>query len=457
MRERAGNMLVVAVTAVLFVTMLVLCGMYIELRLNGLRPSLPPLPERDKWLLTNKSYDSHSGSNTLLSPVMIGEKTGGKAYACGFDGDAYTALTGTLYTNLASLLQHGSAERLALPTKEEKQAFVTLLCSGENFLYAAFYDELPVDVFLPCITGTASAGSVTDHFFVRYVFIVPDENENAYAVCLDNDENATVLRAEGVPYHRTDPAAYTNGRGYVPFAFLREGSPAAVFTSSFTVDSVVLAPGQSFFRFSLDDENTVSLLSSFGLNPNLVKSFRSRDDSSVNFVEDAGELYIDGAVGRMTYRGTADGVPFSSLLRYGAAADGTYTFADKVLAVRSLLNSVSRLAVGGEAYPSLVGVRSEEDGSVTFRLKYVYRGILLTADESDVSVTVSGNAVTGVVIRSLFCDGGYLERPVISGLSAELMDHGEMTDDYLAVFRSDPATGLVSVVWVAREKGESTP
>lgn len=49
--------LLIAANAVLFFTMLVLCGIYLNLRINGSASTLPQIPASDRWILTGSGSD----------------------------------------------------------------------------------------------------------------------------------------------------------------------------------------------------------------------------------------------------------------------------------------------------------------------------------------------------------------------------------------------------------------
>ena len=78
--------LLIAANAVLFFTMLVLCGIYLNLRINGSASTLPQIPASDRWILTGSGNDLQSGAKSLLSPSFIGFKSAdGTQTAATFD------------------------------------------------------------------------------------------------------------------------------------------------------------------------------------------------------------------------------------------------------------------------------------------------------------------------------------------------------------------------------------
>ncbi len=447
-KEHLKNSLYVAVTAVLFVTMLVLCGMYLDLTINGMRSSLPGLPEQDKWQLSHMSEDASAEVSPLIQPTFIGFKTpdGGKI-AAAYDKDAVRRLFDKLKGYMVSL-SSGMCFVGENQTETEKMDYVRTLCDSETYLYACFYDELPQSVFLPAMQGGGYAAAFPVNFYIKYLFILPDEEGSAYAVCLDRALNAVTVTAKEPPYFdQTDFSAYTTDRGFAAFDFVSDGYPDAYFTESFTVGTVMLAKTSSFSEYRVGDQVTETLLRVFDFNRNMAKNYYSKDGKVISFVEDGRELSLCPETDEIVYDGGEAGLPLSLFLRYRPSGED-YTFSDMVLALKAFLNAIDRVVIGGEAYPALIHVGRDKDEAV-FRLKYLYNGVLITEKESDIVVKMKNNAITGVEIDAAFCVGGNLERPV---LPQRLLVDAQEPCEYLALYEEEENADTVSLVFLARKK-----
>lgn len=451
-KKGAALYALLAFNAVLFLAMLVLCGVYLNMRINGVHPALPEIPANDKWILTGSGYDVQSGAKPLISPSFIGYKTAdGAMTAATFDTSARENLMEVLADSLNALLA-GTHQRVPFQSDAERRAYVAELCEAERFVYVSFFGELPADALLPSLRG-GSFPKLSEKFFVKYMFLLPDENDSLYAVCLDADRNAVLLQPEQpLPYTGDKLRAYTGMRGYVDFAFEKPDPAAAMFTRSFDVNSVIIQPSSAFYTFEPEDDKTKKLLKTLDFNTNMVKYFRSGDNSTASFVDDGRELYVSIEEGTVTYSASESGIHLSAFLGYYPANGKTYTFEDAVLCVKYMLHSLDRILVGGDAAPALVGVTRSGEGALLFSLKYFYNGVMLTDNAADITVEISGNRVTKLHIVMLFCDGGRLTKPVLpQKLALELLTEktADETYEYHALFESEPATNQVKLVWVA--------
>lgn len=130
--------LLIAANAVLFFTMLVLCGIYLNLRINGSASTLPQIPASDRWILTGSGSDLQSGAKSLLSPSFIGFKSAdGTQTAVTFDTSSRKNLQKELESVLNALLS-GEIRRADLQTDADKRAFAADLCSAERYLFCSF-------------------------------------------------------------------------------------------------------------------------------------------------------------------------------------------------------------------------------------------------------------------------------------------------------------------------------
>lgn len=464
LRERSKDVPVslyvyICLCALLFLAMLFLAGFYFNLRVNGTASALPSVPAKDRWILTGSAYDEKTGMQSILSPCFMGIKyADGTQMAATYDASARQTVWQLIDTSLEALLT-GEIKRVELASNEERTAYAASLCAAERYAFYSFFGELPAASLLPALQNGNTART-SENFYVKYVFLLPNEENFLYAVMLDASLNAVCLYPrENEPYNAESLSYLKSMKGYADFTFT-DGLPhSAVFTESFDVGSVVVMPSASFYDYRLGDEKTDVLLKTLGFNVNVTKCVSIGNGSAVNFVEDKRELYVDVRENTLDFS-TEDGIHLSDFLGYYPENGRNYTFADRVLGVKYLLGSFNRLLVGGDALPSLVGVSGDASGKTVFYLKYFYNGVLLTDAAYDIAVEMENNSVVGVSAKNLFCDSGYMTKPVVpQALTLSLFDGADEGDcAYYAMFANDPTTNQVRLVWTAvREGGGETP
>ncbi len=456
-KKNTGLYALIALCAVLFVCMLVLCGVYLNLSINGIGSPLPEIPANDRHLLQGTDDHVRSVDRSMFSPTFVGVKlSDGSMLAASYDADTRQNIEAFL-EEAYDVLFTGKAEPIVFADQAERNAYVDALKNSERYVYASYFSNVPSSAVLPCFHG----GSFSEHgtpFFVKYIFLLPDGDGNLYGIVLDHDLNAVKL-IPSTPYAYTAEEfyAYTNMRGYEPFEFTENIRPTALFTKSFDVNRVLIMPSVSFYELELSDENTKKLLTALDFNTNMVKSFRSGDNDTVSFIEDGKELYVSLPDSSLSYDADEDGIHMSAFLGYYPISGKHYSFSDTVLAVKYLLGSLGRVLVGGDAAPTLVGVTSTDDG-YTFSLKYFYHGVLLTEDAADITVTTAGNTIRNIRIHAIFCDGGMLTRPTLpASLALSVIDMENASDrdvEYHALFEKSATSNTVGLTWIIRKAGK---
>lgn len=445
----------IAAIVILFTAMLVLCGMYLDLRLNGVTSSLPHIPENDKWILTDNSYNSHNSSGNLIAPVFLGLKNNASGMmAATYNEDARETL-GNMFEAEMTALFNGYAEKMLFENDEHKKEFAKKIMASESFMYMCFYNELPSAAILPGIYGSGSYMPLNESFYVKCVFILPD-GDSIKGVCFDSELNACVLSpGNKTEYNQSALYAYNEVSGFAAFEFLNESCPEPVFTQSFEINSVVMAPSFSFYKFNLNDNNTTELLKALDFNTNLVKTYTYSTNSIVSFVGEEKELYVSYSDRSLHYNGFDGGIHMSEYLKY-YPQNGEYTFTDTVLCVRYLLNCIDRILIGGDAKPSVVGI-FYENNDVIFRLKYFYNGIAITESNADITVVMDGKYIKRIDINTMFCDSGNLTVPVIpQKLALNLFDDEKLDDGFSglgAVLENNANGGTTELVWIVRKEG----
>ena len=237
--KNTGLYVLIAFISALFIAMLVLCGLYLDLRINGVSSSLPPIPEKDKWILTGAGYSSDSNSGRLLTPYFIGYKTKETGMiAASFDENARNGLISEL-DRCIPLLFSGTSTSVNFKDLSEKKEFIKKITESETFFYLSYYGDIPSAAILPGTQSGSEYSGLNSDFYVKYVFVLPDENGNMYGVSFDSRLNAVILKtAENLAYGKSESFTYNGVSGFVPFEFVSSDNPEPVFTRSFEVNAV---------------------------------------------------------------------------------------------------------------------------------------------------------------------------------------------------------------------------
>ncbi|MCR5353847.1 MAG: hypothetical protein K6D98_06040 [Clostridiales bacterium] len=447
------NVILVVLTGALFVLMLFLSGRYIDMRVNGISSSYPKMPENDKWVLSNEEYDTRFNALTLISPEFEGFRLqNGTMLASAYDANARKGISDLLVKYLTALLPE-KPESVIFENADKRAKFIESITSSGRYIYASLYNELPSAAILPCILGNEKKENISESVFIKNMFILPDDEGNAYALCFDNDGNCKKYSlSEPVAYDDSELAAYTDVRGFVSFEFIKSDKPAAVFSKSFDVSPPVLSKTSDFYNYSVYDANTANLMRVFDFNPNMIKSIKSADKTT-SYVYDGKELYIDPKNTKITYYGYDSGIHLSKFLKYNPK-ETQYSFADKVLSVKYLVNSLDRHVAGADAMPSLLYV-TEKSGKIVFALKYMFDGIPLLDGNPDILVEISGNYVNKVDINAIYCSKTEETKPVLPQNKANALFEGENYDGYGALYVRESGTNLLKFVWTARKDGKN--
>ena len=445
----------ISIIAVLFVSMLVLCGLYLDLRINGISSSLPDIPEKDKWILTETANDPGISTEFLITTSFIGFKTKENGMIAAIpDYSPRKSLITRLDKCLPELFS-GKGEHINFKNEAEKEEFIKSVTNSESFFYVAYYGEIPSAAILPSANIDNSMLMVTENFYIQYMFILPDPDDNMYAVCFDKDMEAVVLTPEkSIAYSENNFFAYNGVSGFVEFEFVSDLYPEPLYTESFDANSVMMVPSSSFYDFKLYEDSTKQLLKVLGFNTNMVKTFRSGDNTTATFVDEGKELYVSIKNSTISYNGYDSGIHMSDILKYEPQNDG-YTFSDTVLCVKYLIGLLDRVIVGGDASATLVGIRKDKDG-IYFDLKYFYNGIMLNENASDITVRIKGDYIKDIDINAVFCVGGAFKKPVIPQKLAMtvLGEEGSGNVRYNAAFSDSGETSSYELVWIARREVE---
>ena len=147
----------ILIPVVLFLTMLITCGLYLNEKMNGTKPGLPPLPEKEKRLIMR----SESGDNTdfdedLIEPVFIGVKNDSVMVAAVPDDSARRSIEAVIYTPLFRLFS-GESRKMEFSSDNERVSFIEEIKNNKEYMLISFYTDIPSSAFL--LKGIVSSGN----------------------------------------------------------------------------------------------------------------------------------------------------------------------------------------------------------------------------------------------------------------------------------------------------------
>ena len=447
--------ILIIITFVLFFSMLILCGMYINLRINGISSTLPEIPGDDKWIVTGTGHSSNIGTINLVSPTFIGYKNSSDGMlAAIYDDEARDVLIDK-YNKIITELLKGKHSKQKFANQDQRIQFINKIKNSDKFMYVNYYSEIPSSAILTDFSDLESTYT-HDSFLIKYVFILEDENRNIYGVCINEKLDVYLLESEyDMLYDQNIQFAYNGVRGFVPFEFASFTYPEALFTKSFEADSIMIVPSVSFYEFDPDGDNTKELLDNLGFNRNLVKSFELPNNAGISFVEDGRELQVDAINSKIFHDCNNRGIHLSEYLKYDPNGEN-YGLSDILMCAKRFVNSLDRLLVGGEAYPALTRV-SVDGEKVSVDFKYFYNGILITKQPYDLKIVFANDSIIGIEINAVFCDSGRYTDPVIPQKLAMIAENnGNMGETspiyynalYVTVMNTDS-----EITWISRESG----
>jgi len=393
----------IAVAAVLFFVMLICCGLYIDIKMNGRTSNLPTLSENEtRLLLSTSDFQTDEFFDDLLEPVFIGIRNNDEMSAVTYDNEQRHLLQQALYETV-NMLFKGENEFLYCD-EEDKGAIVEDIKNMEQYILVGFYDDLPSDIILPCVSQRVGFTSDAQGFFFRHLFIVPDEDGNicAFAVSSQND-TVKLLPVEKVRFNNFFDETYDIIDGRIPFVYNKAESVSPVLAASFDCFRYEVLPYAVKYGMDSDSEWLKSVFNAFSFNPNLIKSFTTGDGSEVNFVEEFRELIvnIDGSVEYKDPNGEGTGIDeFSGYL---AVDSDDFIFSDKVFALKNLINSLYKGT--GRVSCSVVGIDYiENSDSLKLYFKYTTDGIFIFEDDFEKIYEKKNNKIVYAKMMMFNCN-----------------------------------------------------
>ena len=387
----------------LFFSMLISCGLYINIKMNGKSAALPPLSAADKnILLRASSYDDAEMSANLIEPVFMGMRRYDEMLAA-LPCDISDIFSDSVMHDTLEVLFSGEAAKVEFSSNDEKKAFIDEIKSMDNYILMSFYCDIPSSVFVPCLIEHYSSFENLFSFRIRNLFIIPDADGNLKGVCFSSDCEAVIVTPqEKLLLNKTLQEAYDVNDNWSTFKFGDALPICPVLTSSFVADDYILESLPDVYGKNIDSELVRFLFEKFSINSNLVKSFTSGNDLEISYVEELNELTISDN-GHISYKsGENSGVSLDDYVDFYSENRNNLSFADKIFALKKFISGLNKLS---DISFTIIGL-DYDDNKAKFRVyfKYVTDGFLVTNNKYDAVFEIDGNFITSVDFYMLVCD-----------------------------------------------------
>ncbi len=445
--KKALEILEIAIAAFLFFAMLINCGRYIDIRINGRGRTYSRMPEEHKRVLLSVAAGTLSGdSYDIITPVFAGFKTSVGLYAADYTAESRKAIY-DVYSSYIPSLFSGTSQEQAFDSEEEKLEFIEDLKNSPSYILLAFYSDIPASVFLPATKGYNDRVAQKMLFDVKYLFICPYDGEKVRAVAINSQYDINVITPkENISFNSKELEAYNSSTGFSGFEFAKDAPIMPVFNMTLEASKYSLSTTAERFGKQTDSRWILSILRAFDVNINLAKTFVTRDGSVLNYVDGENELlfYQNGAA---VYNTTQEGVALSELLGYETNEE-SYSFAEKIIAVKNLVGLIQSDAVGADAKLYVTDVYYTPSGNtISVLMKYFVNGICVTDSKYDASFVVGDTSLTYASFDALCCtkrdaSSKLLPQKYAANLARENADFG-----YAQLLRDDENTSVNSVSW----------
>ncbi len=400
--QRVLTVLEVAVTAILFVLMLITCGRYIDIRINGRTNTLSSMPQTDKRILLQIGTGNTLPNNELIQPVFSGVKTEVGAYAVDYSDSSRQSIRKVAYEYIPKLFS-GKHETKSFKTAEERNKYIASLKSSQNYILLCFLTDVPASAVLPCLSEHSENASAGMYFNVQSIFIMPNEAGNAVGIAISSDLQINVLTpAEQIVFNAKELEAYNSSTGFVAFEFAQSNYILPQLVNTVKINDYSI--NTAFKKMGNNEQSPwiLKTLSAFSINKNLAKTFVNRNRSVISFVDGENELVFSDN-GNVQYSTTGKGISLYEYLGYNSEDDG-YSFHEKITAVKKLLNSLDKSAVGDKADFCISGVYYQEANEIlSLEMKYLVNGICITNDGFDAEFKIKKDNIVNAQFKAISC------------------------------------------------------
>ncbi len=382
----------VILAGIMFFVMLISCGMYINIKLNGKVSNLPPLSENDtRMILRSSGVSDDDYSGTLLEPLFVGIKSGDKMTAVMPQYEVRKSVENRISEAL-SVLFEGTYKTVSFDSEHDLSNYIEKKKYSSDYMLLGFYNDLPSSVVLPCVVDNYRDESLHEVFLFKYIFLLPDKKGNLYASAISESGEVTELfPGQEIRFDKIVNDSYDVSDGWTKFDYSELKALYPVFTSSLVIGNCSVASFAESFGVDSDRKWIDELFEIFSINENLVRSFVSGNGSVVNHVEESGELVIrnDGTV---SYKASENyGISLNEFLGYISDTGTKLSLSDKLFALKIIINSTIQ---EDELSCSIVGINiNETDGATKVYFKYLHNGVFLYPSAFDAAFEIKNDYI----------------------------------------------------------------
>jgi len=396
------NAIETAIAVLLFVSMLLVCGKYIDIKINGKSASLPDIPEKDMHILMQTSSNENAfEKHTLAEPVCVGIKVRDTRLM------AHTSLARQNLMDYARTLVtrcfSGESKKVEFESEQQMKNYLSQLCQSEDYLFFNFYGDIPAAAFLPALARDYEGKESNLDYNVQNLFLFSDNEQNLYALAVSSGKQVNILKpSENCVFNLAEYDAYNDVTGFAPFEYDNANVLLPVFSKSLEQNNYLIKYAHEIYGMDVDDWWIQNTLDVFGLNKSFSKTFVTKDNSLIDFVDDKIELLFS-ADGTVVYNGNEEGLEIYDLLSYQPTGS-SYTFSDKTLAIKRLFNRLDSDIAGNEANLGITNVYYDESNAkLCFEMKYFVSGIAVTNNDFDAKVEVNDDSITRAEFYAINC------------------------------------------------------
>ncbi len=435
----------IVLAVILFFTMLITCGLYINIKMNGKTSTLPQLSERDKSvLLRSVASESLNYNDDLIEPVFVGIKTGDEMLAAFPEKNTRQYFETLVYNTIYSLFSGNAVKQ----DVDDKKAYIESLKQNEKYMLISFFDDIPSSVFLACISDNYEIEEMNEFFYVKHLFLLPDENLNLFGVVVSKDYDIyKLIPAQNIEFSKILSETYNISDGYSGFVYDKSvyGSIKPVLTSSFFATKYEIRSLPEVYGKERDAEWISELLAFFSMNHNLVKNYLSKNGSEMNYIDEMYEIVISDD-GKVVFSASDDsGIYLDEYLSYLPENNRNYNYYDKIFAVKNLLNDL-KFNETSHSY-CITGVDYDKQSDIlSVYLKSFVDGIMLTDNAYDAKFEIKSNYLIYAEFYGITCSETKGGSVLIPQIHANILA-GNNEQVYPALNKDNDSNDIYSVMW----------
>jgi hypothetical protein len=208
--------------------------------------------------------------------------------------------------------------------------------------------------------------------------------------------------SEEIDYGKLFAETYDISDGYSYFEFAEGEGIHPMLSSSFLSGKYTLSNNVDLYGTEKDALWVENLFDVFSVNSSFVENFSSKNETVINYVEEEKEISISDN-GLVKMKTTACGIYLDEYLGYLPEGDAGYTFSDKILAVKNLINRIDKSSDDLLMY-NIVGVDYDKETDIlSVYLKYFAEGIVVTQNAHDACFKISNDYLVNAEYYALSC------------------------------------------------------